>query len=363
MGLRTILASAVLAALCGAAAAQERVQLKISSFTPPPHWTNSQLFQPWAQELEKKSGGKVRAQLFAGNSAFGKIENQTDQVKAGATDLAWVMNGVPRGRFLRSLIMDLPFMAPDAHSSTRAMWAMLPTHLKEDYAGFKVLAITCHNAGDFFFRERKVERIEEVKSLRVRSPSSQVQAWLQHVGAVPVTMGPGQIYESLEKGTMDGILTVYDGIRGFRLESLVEARAFGARLRDLLQHHHEPGEVQRPARRHEEADRRHHRRALGRDHAGAMGQERRGGTPARPEQGLAGGCGLRRAARQVARAGEAGDRPAARRAREAGHRQRARDPRRDAQAGRALLEEVALRARDFAPCAGRPGSRSPPCHA
>ncbi len=229
MGLRTILASAVLAALCGAAAAQERVQLKISSFTPPPHWTNSQLFQPWAQELEKKSGGKVRAQLFAGNSAFGKIENQTDQVKAGATDLAWVMNGVPRGRFLRSLIMDLPFMAPDAHSSTRAMWAMLPTHLKEDYTGFKVLAITCHNAGDFFFRERKVERIEEVKSLRVRSPSSQVQAWLQHVGAVPVTMGPGQIYESLEKGTMDGILTVYDGIRGFRLESLVK-HALSARV-------------------------------------------------------------------------------------------------------------------------------------
>jgi len=220
--LGSILASVVLAAFPLGAAAQERVALKISSFTPPPHWTNSQLFHPWAQELEKKSGGKVRATLFAGNSAFGKIENQTDQVKAGATDLAWVMNGVPRGRFLRSLVMDLPFMAPDAHSATNAMWAMLPTHLKEDYAGFKVLAITCHNAGDFFFRDKKVERLEDVKNLRIRSPSSQVQALLQQVGAVPVTMGPGQIYEALEKGTMDGILTVYDGIRGFRLESQVK---------------------------------------------------------------------------------------------------------------------------------------------
>lgn len=218
----SVVASAILAAFSLGAAAQERVTLKISSFTPPPHWTNSQLFQPWAKELEKKSGGKVRATLFAGNSAFGKIENQTDQVKAGATDLAWVMNGVPRGRFLRSLIMDLPFMAPDAHAATRAMWAMLPTYLKDDYAGFKVLAITCHNAGDFFFRDRKVERIEDVKNLRIRAPSSQVQALLQHVGAVPVTMGPGQIYESLDKGAIDGLLSVYDGIRGFRLESLVK---------------------------------------------------------------------------------------------------------------------------------------------
>lgn len=217
-----ILVAGIFAACSFGAAAQERVQLKISSFTPPPHWTNSQLFQPWAKELEKKSGGKVRATLFAGNSAFGKIENQTDQVKAGATDLAWVMNGVPRGRFLRSLIMDLPFMAPDAHAATNAMWAMLPTHLKDDYAGFKVLAITCHNAGDFFFRDRKVERMEDIKNLRIRAPSSQVQALLQHVGAVPVTMGPGQIYESLDKGTIDGVLSVYDGVRGFRLESLVK---------------------------------------------------------------------------------------------------------------------------------------------
>jgi TRAP-type C4-dicarboxylate transport system substrate-binding protein len=222
------LAAMLLAALSLGAAAQN-VPLKISSFTPPPHWTNSQLFQPWAKELEAKSGGKVKATLFAGNSAFGKIENQTDQVKAGATDVAWVMNGVPRGRFLRSQIMDLPFMAPDAHSSTRALWAMLPTHLKEDYAGFKVLGITCHNAGDFFFRERKVERMEDIKGMRIRAPSAQVQALLQHVGAVPVTMGPGQIYESLEKGTMDGMLTVYDGVRGFRLESLVK-HALSARV-------------------------------------------------------------------------------------------------------------------------------------
>jgi TRAP-type transport system periplasmic protein len=219
---RRVAAAALLFAFSAGGLAQERVTLRVSSFTPPPHWTNSQLFQPWIQELEKKSGGKVKGTLLAGNSAFGKIENQTDQVKAGATDLAWVMNGVPRGRFLRSQIMDLPFMAPDAYSATKTLWTMLPTHLKEDYAGFKVLGITCHNPGDFFFRDKKAATIEDIRGLRIRAPSSQVQALLQHWGAVPVTMGPGQIYESLEKGTMDGLLSVYDGVRGFRLESLVK---------------------------------------------------------------------------------------------------------------------------------------------
>ena len=45
---------------------------------------------------------------------------------------------------------------------------------------------------------------------------------MQHLGAVPVTMGPAQIYESLEKRTLDGVAMVYDGLVGFRLEGLVK---------------------------------------------------------------------------------------------------------------------------------------------
>ena len=228
MGLRTILASAVLAALCGAAAAQERVQLKISSFTPPPHWTNSQLFQPWAQELEKKSGGKVRAQLFAGNSEFGKIENQTDQVKAGATDLAWVMNGVPRGR--SALAHHGPAVHGPRCALVHARHVGDAAHAPE--GGLRRVQGARHHLpqrGRLLLPRAQGRAHRGGQELRVRSPSSQVQAWLQHVGAVPVTMGPGQIYESLEKGTMDGILTVYDGIRGFRLESLAK-HALSARV-------------------------------------------------------------------------------------------------------------------------------------
>ena len=35
-------------------------------------------------------------------------------------------------------------------------------------------------------------------------------------------MGPAQIYENLEKRTLDGVAMVYDGLVGFRLEGLVK---------------------------------------------------------------------------------------------------------------------------------------------
>jgi TRAP-type C4-dicarboxylate transport system substrate-binding protein len=211
------------------ATAQDKIELKASAFAPPTHGWFTDVLNPWAQEVEKRTNGRMVVRIFAGNSPFGNVANQSDQVKAGVTDIGWGLNGVPRGRLPRTLLMDLPLMAPDAYAATNALWAMLPGLLAEDYKEFKVLALHCHNAGDFFLRDKKIDKLEDLKGLRIRAPSSQVQAMLQFIGATPVTMGPAQLYESLEKGTIDGISMVYDGVRGFRLEGLIK-HAYSAQI-------------------------------------------------------------------------------------------------------------------------------------
>ena len=70
------------------------------------------------QEIEKKSGGAVTVRVFAGNSPFGKVVNQADQVKQGVVDLAFGLNGIPRGRYPRTSIMEMPFVAESADLAT-----------------------------------------------------------------------------------------------------------------------------------------------------------------------------------------------------------------------------------------------------
>ncbi len=205
------------------AGAQDKIELKATTYVPPTHGVQVDLLQPLADELAKRTNGQVTMRIFAANSPFGQVQNQADQVKNGVTDIGFGLNGVPRGRFPRTLIMDLPFMAETSDAASRAIWSMRNGLLADDYKDFKVLGLMCHNAGDFFMREKKIEKMEDVKGLRIRSPSVQVQALLQQVGAVPVTMGPGQIYESLEKGTLDGIMMVPDGVRAFRVDGLVKS--------------------------------------------------------------------------------------------------------------------------------------------
>ena len=200
--------------------AQEKIELKATTISPPTHFFVADFLQPWGNEIAKRTGGNVTVRVFAGNSPFGNAANQADQVAAGVTDVSFSSNGFPRGRLPRTLIMEMPLVASDAAVASKTLWSMRDSHLADDYKGFKVLGLLCGTGIGYFTRDKKIDRIEDLKGLRIRVLSPQSQATVQHFGAVPVSMPSPQIYESLEKRIIDGAIMGYDGVVGFRLEGL-----------------------------------------------------------------------------------------------------------------------------------------------
>ena len=227
--MKTPLLAATIAFALSSAAQAQTIELKFSTFVPPTHGFVVDVLEPLGKDLEKRTGGKVAVRVFAGNSPFGKTENQADQVRQGVVDVAWGLNGIPRGRYLRSSIMEMPFVAESASSASKTLWAMLPATLAEDYKGFKVLALHCHNPGLFHTRDKKIEKLEDVKGLRMRAPNPPTQALLAHLGATPVGMPPTQVYENIENGVIDGAVFPWDAIKGFRLEGVLKYH-FDARV-------------------------------------------------------------------------------------------------------------------------------------
>ena len=219
---RRISGVAAAVALGFAAGAPAQTELKFTTFVPPTHGFAVDVLEPLGKDIEKRSGGKVSVRVFAGNSPFGKVENQADQVKQGVTDLAFGLNGIPRGRFPRTSIMEMPFVAESSDSASKALWAMLAGPLAEDYKDFKPIALHCHNPGLFHTRDKSLKTIADVKGLRMRAPNPPTQALLAFLGATPVGMPPGQVYENIEKGVIDGAVFPWDAIKGFRLENILK---------------------------------------------------------------------------------------------------------------------------------------------
>ena len=218
---RRLLQAALAAGMAPAVVrAQDKIELKIAHYVPAVHGLQVQFIEPWAKEIEKRTNGKVTYRISAAGSPLGRAENQLDQVLNGVIDVGFGLSGNPRGRLQRSLIVEMPFLIETAGQGTRTLMDVYPKYLREEYKGLKVLCLLTHNAGLIHTREKKVERYEDLQGLRLRTPSQTVSAMLTAMGAVPVGMPPGNAYEALQKGTLDGACFPWDPVRAFKIDEV-----------------------------------------------------------------------------------------------------------------------------------------------
>lgn len=197
--------------------AQPKLTLKLSHYLPPTHGLHTDFMEPWAKELEEKTQGAVTVQISPGTSALGQAANQLDQCRNGIVDIAFGLCGLPRGRMTRSTIVEMPLLVRTAEAGSRALWSLHKTRLAPDYQGLKPLVLMTHNGGLIHTRDRKVVMPDDLRGLRIRTPSPTVSMMLEFLGASPVGMPPGQAYESLQRGTIDGAAFPWDPVRAFKL--------------------------------------------------------------------------------------------------------------------------------------------------
>jgi len=209
-------------ALLPTLAQAETIELKLSHFLPASHPTQKDFLEPWAAELERRTHGQVKVSIFAAGSAFGHVAKQFDQVKAGVVDISHGLTGFPRGRLPRTLIMDLPFMVKSSDAASKTLWNLYPEYLKEEYRGLKVFALHAHNPGLIHTREKQVNTMDDLKGLRLRTPSLAISMMLKQLGATPVGMPPTQVYENLQKGVLDGNVFPYEAVHGFKLYEVLD---------------------------------------------------------------------------------------------------------------------------------------------
>lgn len=223
--------SAAIVAGAASVAVAAPIELKISHFISPRHGFQVDFLGPWAKELERRTGGKVKVTIYPGSTAFGKVNRQADQVKAGVVDIALGLRGIPRGRFRRSGIMELPFLVENAGSGTRALWELYKSGmLGDEYKDFKVLILFTHNGGLFHTRSKPVKSLEDLKGLRLRVSTTVVSEMMKYLGASPVGLPPSQIFENLQKGVIDGVVTTWDLVGAIKANQILryhtEARAY-----------------------------------------------------------------------------------------------------------------------------------------
>jgi TRAP-type C4-dicarboxylate transport system substrate-binding protein len=215
-----VLGGLLVAVLAGAtpSAAQE-IKLKVSHFLPAAHNHHANVIVPWAEEIKRRTNGRVEITIFPGASLC-KPPQQYECARAGLADIAWGVTGWTPGRFPLTSVIELPFMHRTAGVGSQMLADLWDKHLKREYEDVHVLYLHVHPGGHIHTHSRPVRTQEDFRGLKVRTPTAVVGDLLEMLGATKVGMPATQIYEAMSQKVVDGFGMPFEALPPFRLHEV-----------------------------------------------------------------------------------------------------------------------------------------------
>ena len=205
-------------------AAQKIYTLKVASFTPKKSAT-SRWFEKAKKDLAAKSGGKLVLEMFYGSS-MGPMPRHYDLARKGVADMAFFQHGVTRGRFPLVELTHSPYLVPSGATgsiiATKIAADLKEKYFAKEHKGTKLIWIVYNRPSGVYDADKPITKLEDLKGRRYRAPTPTDVAVMKELGALPIGMPATHMAASLQKGTIDGVVTDPMGIFSFKLGTLVK---------------------------------------------------------------------------------------------------------------------------------------------
>ncbi len=209
-------------AFASVAPAQD-VTLKLHHFLPPQAIAQTEFLVPWAETIERESGGRIKIDIYPAMQLGGKPPQLYDQVRDGVVDLVWTVPSYTPGRFPKLEVFELPFITASAEATSQAVMEYADKHLQGAFAGVKPLLFHVHAPGLLHMNNRPVRRLEDLVGAKLRAPTRAITDTLTQLGAVPVGMPAPQVPQAISRGVVDGTVFPYEVTLPLRIHEITDS--------------------------------------------------------------------------------------------------------------------------------------------
>jgi TRAP-type C4-dicarboxylate transport system substrate-binding protein len=196
----------------GPAVAQET--FKIHHFVPPKAPPSARFLMPWAEKVEKESGGKLKFQLFPAMQLGGTPPQLVDQVRDGVVDVTFTLPGYTADRFPRTEVFEVPFLHTHAEATAQALQDYYDKYLQDEYKDYYVVLLYTHDGA-------VVHNNKPIRGLKIRTANRGGGVFLRGVGATPVGSPVTELQQMLSKGVIDGVMLPYEIVPAYKIHELV----------------------------------------------------------------------------------------------------------------------------------------------
>ncbi|MBL4810813.1 MAG: TRAP transporter substrate-binding protein [Rhodobacteraceae bacterium] len=224
-----IKAAGLAAAVLMTAAPVSAEVLKLAHWVPPAHVLTSSTIEPLQNALAA-AGSDLEIEVFPGGElGAGPLEQYIRAVQ-GVADITWGLQGYTSSQFPLTMVSELPGVLPEGMSGSAMFWNAYDDHLTGEFPGTVPLALWLSEPNIFIMKDIDVHSPADVAGLKIRVSGSAAAAVMEALGATPVQMPAGQIYNALQTGLIDGVITGASAVGDFRLDEVANSYSLGAPL-------------------------------------------------------------------------------------------------------------------------------------
>lgn len=185
----------------------------------------SNVLDYFLDEVEKRSGGKVKFERYYGES-LASAKDHFEALSSGLADVALFIPTYTPGKTPLATVSWNPCLGSNAWVAGNAyneLYQKLPEMVKDlEEDGVKFIAVQGGSPYYVFLKTKEPpKKIEDMKGLRLRSSGSHNELAVI-LGATPVSTTGPEIYQALERGVLDGAFFPPGALVGYSMQEVVK---------------------------------------------------------------------------------------------------------------------------------------------
>lgn len=217
--------------LLAATSASAQTKIKVADSFPTGHFLARYLTTPMMDRLKADPAYKDFQFEYFPAEQMGKAKDLLQLVQNGVVDIAYVAPGFVSDKMPLAVVPELPLPTSGSCAASKAYWALAkPGGMldKLEFApnGVRLLYTVVLPPYQVFTR-KPIDNLASLDGLKIRASGSAKELLLRKVKAVPVLMPTPEVYESLSRGTMDGVLFPIASTQAYGIDKLAKHATLG----------------------------------------------------------------------------------------------------------------------------------------
>lgn len=215
--------------LTAGAQAQNKITLRVADSFPTGHYIVDYATKFWMDSVTKATNGQVTFEYYPAEQ-LGKAKDLLSLALSGVADVAYVAPSFVSDKMPLSAVSELPGGPASSCATSNAYWKLSKDGIlfqREFQPNGVRPMFGVVISGYQIFTKNKIDSLKSLEGLKLYTAGGAKELMVRKLKAVPIKMATPEVYESLSRGTIDGVMFPYASLFPYNVHTLVKYATVG----------------------------------------------------------------------------------------------------------------------------------------